>query len=599
MKLQDSVSDVPGIGPAYVGRLKKLGVETIEDLLYHIPFRYSDFTNASSIAELQVGETVTIVGEITSINNVYTKSGKVLQVAKVQDDTGSIEVIWMRQPFLIRTLPPGTLVSLSGNVGFWGKKRAISFPQYEKLSEGGVSLHTGGFVSRYSETEGVSSKWLRTKIHSILESIEDFEDFIPDIDKDEQKLMGLTDALRAIHKPTLESDSELARHRLAFDELLLLQIENNLEKIRWERQYHAHKLVIDDHVISAFIHALPYELTASQVRSLEEIIRDFKNPYPMNRLLEGDVGSGKTSVAAGGIFVAAQNNKQSVLMAPTQILAQQHYQTLSRLLSPFRIRVGLVTGEAVEQNDQNVDVYVGTHALLFRESLFENCAFSVIDEQHRFGVKQRARLSTNSKNHPHVLTMTATPIPRTVALTLYGDLELSTLDELPKGRQKITTWVVPPKKRKEAERWIAEQITKHKVQVFVVCPIIEESDKEIMKQVKAVKSEFERLKKVFTKQKVGLLHGRMKAKEKDKILTEFKNKKLDILVSTPVIEVGIDIPNATIMVIEAAERFGLAQLHQLRGRVGRSEKKSYCLLFTEPDKVVIVNLKLLIGVILI
>jgi len=304
----------------------------------------------------------------------------------------------------------------------------------------------------------------------------------------------------------------------------------------------------------------------------------------MNRLLEGDVGSGKTIVAATAAFVTFTNGHQTVVMAPTQILAQQHFTTLKEVFEPFKVRVTLVTSAGVKGGPGKTDVFVGTHALIHKKVEFDNMALVIIDEQHRFGVKQRAHLITLSgrkKRAPHVLTMTATPIPRTVALTVYGDLDLSTLDELPKGRKKITTWLVPPQKRKGAYDWISEQIKSTSVQAFIVCPLIEESDKETMKQVRAATVEYEKLQKVFSKLKLGLLHGRLKAKEKDKIMDDFKRGKTDILISTPVVEVGIDVANATIMVIETPERFGLSQLHQLRGRVGRGEKKSYCLLFTQ------------------
>jgi ATP-dependent DNA helicase RecG len=322
------------------------------------------------------------------------------------------------------------------------------------------------------------------------------------------------------------------------------------------------------------------------MKAIEEIFQDLSQKTPMNRLLEGDVGSGKTVVAAAGAFAAFVNGYQSVIMAPTQILAEQHYKTISQLFEPFKARVDLITGHEKKESIGKTDIFIGTHALIQKSVKFENVAFIVIDEQHRFGVEQRKFLTEKAgkrKKTPHVLTMTATPIPRTIALTVYGDLALSVLNELPKGRQKITTWVVPPEKRDGAYDWIQKQITTEKIQAYVVCPLIEESETETMKEVKAAKGEFERLKKRFKKLRLGLLHGKQKAKEKTEILTQFKNGEIDILVSTPVVEVGIDVPNACIMMIEAADRFGLAQLHQLRGRVGRGEKKSYCLLFTDSE----------------
>ncbi|KKU09031.1 MAG: ATP-dependent DNA helicase RecG, partial [Candidatus Woesebacteria bacterium GW2011_GWB1_45_5] len=308
--------------------------------------------------------------------------------------------------------------------------------------------------------------------------------------------------------------------------------------------------------------------------------KDLSDKVPMNRLLEGDVGSGKTAVAAIAAFAAFANGFQTVIMAPTQILAEQHYATLNELFKDYKVRLSLITSSTKKSDLGRADVFVGTHALIHKKISFSNIALVVIDEQHRFGVEQRAHLVKKSGT-PHVLTMTATPIPRTIALTTYGDLDLSVLTEMPKGRDKITTWTVPPQKRQSAYGWIKKQLAGSKSQVFIICPLIEESEKETMEGVKAATEEFRNLKSIFSHFKLGLLHGRLKAKEKEKVLGNFRNRKIDVLVSTPVVEVGIDIPNATVMVIEDAERFGLAQLHQLRGRVGRGNKKSYCLLFSK------------------
>ncbi|MFZ5932496.1 MAG: ATP-dependent DNA helicase RecG, partial [Patescibacteria group bacterium] len=380
------------------------------------------------------------------------------------------------------------------------------------------------------------------------------------------------------------SQAEAGRKRLAFNELLMLQIKNVYRKLTWQKNKLVYRFKINAGVVASFVKSLPFTLTDSQESAIKEILEDIKRDIPMNRLLEGDVGSGKTVVAGTAIFASFVNGYQSVVMAPTQILAQQHYQTLGKLYEPFGIRVALITSETKKKDVGKADVFIGTHALIQRKIDFDKVGLVVIDEQHRFGVEQRAHLvrKVGKRSYaPHVLTMTATPIPRTVALTFYGDLDLSTLRELPKGRKKITTWVVPRAKRDGAYKWIKEKIKEEKIQTFIVCPLIEESQKETMAQVRAATKEYANLNKVFKDLTLGLLHGKMPAKDKNTVLDKFREGKVNILVSTPVVEVGIDVPNATIMLVEAAERFGLAQLHQLRGRVGRGERKSYCLLFSE------------------
>ncbi len=584
MDLLTPISELPFVGPVYAHRLEKMEIRNIEDLLYHLPHRYIDFSLTSEIGRAQPGETLTIKGKIVSLKNQYTRSGKKIQIGEVADKTGKITIVWFNQPFLIRALYPKREVSLSGSINWFGRSKAMISPEYEIINEGKPTIHTGRIIPIYPETAGISSKWLRGRIkEAFLRTESSLKEFLPATILRKLHFMNLLQTLKNVHFPKNPEESALGRERLAFNELLLLQLKSLQRKINWQKNKASYNLSIDQKITEKFLNNLPFRLTASQTRSIDEILTDLIKDYPMNRLLEGDVGSGKTVVAAMAAFSAFANGYQSIFMAPTQILAQQHFNTLSKLFEPFKMRVSLITSEIKEAGIGRSDIFVGTHALIHRKVDFKNVALVVIDEQHRFGVEQRTHLVKKSgrKNTiPHVLTMTATPIPRTVALTFYGDLDLSTLDELPSGRQKITTWVVPPQKREGAYGWIKSQITNHKSQIFVICPLIEESEKETMKSVKAVKKEYLNLKKIFKNRKIGLLHGRMAVKEKNKILDEFRNHKLDILVATPVVEVGIDIPNATIMVIEDAERFGLAELHQLRGRVGRGEKKSYCLLFS-------------------
>lgn len=562
-------------------KFEKLGITTVQDLFYHVPTRYLDYSLVTTINKLRAGEIATIHAEIVSIKNIFSKRGLKMQIGSVEDSTGKLMVVWFNQPFLTRMLYPGKKVSLSGKVGFFNRKLCLSSPDYEMLEEeDSETLHTGRFVPIYAETSGLSSKWIRrTMLNTYNLLSKDLEDFLPPEILAKTKLVSLTESLREVHFPKNLEEAEEGRKRLAFNELLNLQLKSEMRKIKWDENTVGNKLVVNKSEVNKFIESLPFKLTDSQTKATNEILKDMSGGIPMNRLLEGDVGSGKTVVAAIGAFAAVLNGYQTLIMAPTQILAQQHYDTFKKLLSPFNIRISLTTSSVKKSDLGRNDIFIGTHSLIKSDIVLDKVAFVVIDEQHRFGVEQRRHLVKRTGT-PHVLTMTATPIPRTVALTTYGDLDLSVLSELPTGRQKVTTWVVPEKKRKGAYDWIATQIKKEGSQAFIVCPLIEDSETETLADVKSVTSEFDKLKKIFPKLKLGLLHGRLKSKEKDEILNKFREGKLDILVTTPVVEVGIDIPNATIMVIEAAERFGLAGLHQLRGRVGRGDKKSFCLLFS-------------------
>lgn len=581
------ITAISGVGPQYVKKLEKLQIKTVWELLHHIPTRYIDYSKILRVYNFQKGETGTVIGVIKEFQNQYTKNGKRMQIATLTDDTGSIQAIWFNQSFLSTTLRPGTKVALSGECGFWAKGKALYAPEYELVIEGEPLLHTGRLVPVYPQTAGVSSKWIRAKMWKALEGIT-LEEFLPDQLLMDKNWPPLFDALLSIHFPKSLDEVEKARKRLAMNELLFLQLQNMYKKRDWQHNQPSYFLSASEEVVEKFISTLPFDLTSAQKRVITEVREDLEKDIPMNRLLEGDVGSGKTVIAAAGAFVAHHNGYQTVVMAPTQILATQHFNTLTALFEPFGMSVALVTAETRSTRVKKADVYVGTHALIHKGVDFDEVALVVIDEQHRFGVEQRAHLIKKSEKGlfaPHVLTMTATPIPRTVALTLYGDLELSILDELPKGRQEITTWVIPPHKRSGAYEWIESQLSTHHSQCFIVCPLIDESESESLSQVKAATTEFENFKKIFKAFRVGLLHGRMKNDEKNDVLDKFRAQEVEILVTTPVVEVGVDIPNATIMMIETAERFGLAQLHQLRGRVGRGAKQSYCLLFTETKSV--------------
>jgi ATP-dependent DNA helicase RecG len=582
MNLQTKVADLFMVGPIYAKRLEKLNIKTAEDFLYHFPFRYDDYSLISPINKVQPGEITTIKGTLVEIKNQYTRHGRKIQKAQVSDKTGQIEIIWFNQPFLVKTLKVGEKYRFSGKIDWFGRKKVMLSPDYESLAS---EIHTGRLVPVYHETYGISSKWLRSKIAWLMKQMKTPPaDFLPETLRKKNKLEEFNRALKSIHFPKDLKAAEKAKERFAFEELFLLHLEVCQRKEAWLKEKLAFKFFVDQEKVLKFMENLPFDLTLAQKRACREILKDLSENKPMNRLLQGDVGSGKTVIAALAIYLAWLNNTQAALMAPTEILAQQHYQTLKKLLEPLGLRVFLLTGSGKSKDkDNNFDVLIGTHALIHKRAQFKKLGLVVIDEQQRFGVEQRAKLIQKAnlpqKMSPHILTMTATPIPRTVALTLYGDLSLSVLDEMPPGRQKIKTWVTPPQKRESAYQWIKKKIKDSDEQAFIICPLIEES--ETLQSVKAAKVEFENLsKKVFPDLKLGLLHGRMKSQEKNEVMKKFKDGFLDILVATPVVEVGIDIPQATIMVVEGAERFGLSQLHQLRGRVGRGSKESFCLLFT-------------------
>ena len=603
MQWKSHVRYIPLVGPQIAKKLVKLDIYTVLDLLWHLPVRYADFSLVSPIAKVQEGETVTVKGKVISANNEYRRGRFTLQKIEVTDQTDKVLVTWFNQPFLVKNFPIGTQVSLSGKVERFGHTLQLTSPEYEIAREDKPLLHTGRLVPIYPETAGISSKWLRNRIYYLLNQ-EFINDYLPQKLIYEQKLLPLTKALFQIHFPEKLGDVEPARKRLAFDELFLLQLGSLYRRRDWQQRRSRQALDIKYEKVEEFKNKLPFTLTNAQNRALSDILADLKRTTPMNRLVQGDVGSGKTVVSAIAMYVAYLNNYQSLLMAPTEILAEQHYKTLTTLLSPFGITVGLRTGsnksqksKVKSQNDESAknensepDILVGTHALLEKKVQLRNVELIVIDEQHRFGVRQRALLREKGTT-PHVLTMTATPIPRTVALTVYGDLDLSVIDEMPQGRKPVKTWVVPPFKRQGAYEWIKKQLTDATgKQAFIICPFIELS--ETMTTVKAVKEEYKRLKQtVFPDLSLGLLHGRMNSKEKQQVLTDFRNGKYHILVATPVVEVGIDIPAAAIILIEAAERFGLAQLHQLRGRVGRRNMQSYCLLFTSSGQSEVARLR--------
>ncbi|KKS32549.1 MAG: ATP-dependent DNA helicase RecG [Candidatus Amesbacteria bacterium GW2011_GWA2_42_12] len=581
MNLAGNITSLPGIGSIVAQKFSNLDIYTVFDLLYHLPSRYEDRTIITPVSQIKVDDTVTVIGTIDKIQNVFTKNGKRLQLATLADSSGKISVLWFNQMYLAKSIPPNSEVSLYGKIAFYNKKPALFSPDYELIAnnlpagrQGHEPYATGRIIPIYPETAGLTSKFIRKKIFDLIGQIP--EEILP---QTPAGLPGWKQAISNIHFPKSLDQVEPARKRLAFDELLLIQLGNLQSKAQRQSQKVKYKFDFSDLEIQKFVQSLPFTLTNTQKESVVEILEDLQKVVPANRLLQGDVGSGKTVVAAIASLSAHLSGLKTIFLAPTQILAQQHYQTLTDLFKNIDLKIDLVTSNhKLNTEHRTPNILVGTHALLSESIILEKVGLIVIDEQHKFGVIQRQQLIKKGDS-PHVLTMTATPIPRTVALTLLCDLNVSTLDALPSGRLPVKTWVVPEIKRDPAYKWISQQLKTNHQQAFIVCPLIEES--ETLTSIKSVKKHYEDLQKIFPDLKLGLLHGRLKPKEKDTVLEEFRNYKLDILVTTPVVEVGIDIPNATIMLIESSQRFGLAQLHQLRGRVGRSDKQSYCLLFAE------------------
>ncbi len=580
-----TIDELPKTSATTIKKFKKLGINNYFDLINYFPFRYEDYSIISKIGLLQEGEVVTITGKIIDKKNQIIRPKLSLQIFLLADETGQIEISFYNQSYLLNLFKKDQTISVAGKIERYGRKLSLK-PQEFEIGES--KIHTGRIIPIYPEKNGLSSKIIREKIYYALNYPPD--EFLPQEIIKYNQLLDEINAYKQIHFPSSKTQLLKAKERLSFDELFLIQLSSSLVKENWKKEVVSKKFIFNkeiDNKLKSFIDNLPFKLTNDQKKVWKEIFNDLKKSSPMNRLLQGDVGSGKTVVAALACYFSFLNDYQILFMAPTEILAQQHYQTLTKLFANTDVKIGLITSNIKETNYKNqkpniADIIIGTHALISKKNNYQNVGLVIIDEQHRFGVKQRAELKAKGLN-PHLLTMTATPIPRTVALTLYGELDFSTITQMPKGRLEIKTFFIKKSKRNDCYQWIKKQIKENKAQVFIVCPLIEESNAETMKSVKAAKKEYENLQKIFSEFKLGLLHGKMKTKEKEQIMSDFKDHKFDILVTTPVVEVGVDIPGATIILIEAAERFGLAQLHQLRGRVGRNNKQSYCFLFSENE----------------
>jgi ATP-dependent DNA helicase RecG len=602
--------------------LKKLNLKTIEDLIFYLPSRYEDLSQITKIQDLEPEEKQVIQGEIASIEGRRTFKKKMfITEAQVRDETGSVRVIWFNQPYLLNNLKKGHVVNLAGKVNIDSRGPFLSSPACEILrgSEDFAPRHTARIVPVYPESAGLTSRWIRFQLSRALPLIENINEFLPEEIISRHDLILFSEALKNIHFPQDFETMNKARQRLAFNEIFLTQLWLLKQRLNFKAQK-AFSILFDQNLVQRFLAKLSFELTPDQKKSAWEIFQDIEKPKPMNRLLNGDVGSGKTVVAALAALTTAKAGYQTVFMVPTEILALQHFNNLTELFKNQEVNIALSTSKTNKYFDKELDevietkkpkliekikqgefkIIIGTHALISKDSEFKNLALAIIDEQHRFGVLQRAKLIATKSKHievPHLLSMSATPIPRTLTLALYGDLDISLIEELPRGRKKIITKLITEDEKRDAYQLIRDQI-KRGQQAFVVCPRIDPQTNSEQKpytltktspqqkmwlqaEVKAVDEEFEKLKEeIFPEFNIAKLHGKIKTRERAEILSKLQKGEINILVATSMIEVGMDLPQATVMMIESAERFGLAQLHQLRGRIGRSHHQSYCLLFT-------------------
>lgn len=592
--LDATPSVIRGVGVKQADHLKKLGLHSIEDLLYFFPRRYDDYSTLQTINQLKIGMDVTIIAQVENITTYPTKRNRKISEAIVSDTTGSIRLLWFNQDYHIRYLRKGMFLSISGKVEYYLGRPVIYHPDYEPIDQ--QQLHTNRIVPVYPLTAMITQRWLRRTMFNTIEYwAPKLTDFLPEAILTETDLPDLPTAMKQIHFPESQDDLKAARNRLAFDEIFLLQLGVIRQKGQWQSLI-GKIYSVSDQWLADRINLLPYKLTNAQINTINDLRTDLQSGRPMNRLLQGDVGSGKTIVAGLGMAMVINSGAQAALMTPTSILAEQHYRNMVKLFAEPNQgekfldadQVRLLVGDTSSNERQEIDeglkngyvkLLIGTHALIEDPVSFQNLQMVVVDEQHRFGVRQRAALRSKGDN-PHLLVMTATPIPRSLQLTVFGDLDVSVMDEMPGGRLPIETQIFYPMERERAYHLILSQVEKG-FQAFIVYPLVEQGENE---ETKAAVEEQRRLQdEVFPNLKVGLMHGRMRPDDKDNIMRAFRNKDFDILVSTSVVEVGVDIPNATVMMIEGANRFGLAQLHQFRGRVGRGDAQSYCILIPETE----------------
>ncbi len=616
MDLQTRIEALNKVGKTTAKKLERLGIFTVNNLLHHYPFRYEDFSRVAPIKDLREGDSVTVKGVIELIANRRIRNRRSLTEALLTDETGSIRLIWFNQPYLTKNLETGTEVYISGVIKHDALGLQFVSPAYELASR--RNIHTARLVPMYPLTEGITQKQVRFLVEQSLPAAPTISDWLPEKIKKENNLIALQGAIKQIHFPESDAQMNLATERLKFDELFLIQLQAELARHE-QTILRAPVLAFHEEEIKKFVAGLPFTLTKDQKISAWEILQNIAGEVPMNRLLSGDVGSGKTVVAAVALYNTVLSGFQGIMMAPTEILATQHFDSVCRLLQDQTLVLFTRSHHLIFKNREKFEVskkelqkiiatgeanvIIGTHALLSEGVEFKNVGLVVVDEQHRFGVLQRKVIKSKGGQTPpnlplerggshavHFLSMTATPIPRSLALMVYGDLDVSVIREMPPGRKPVMTRIVEPRNRDKAYEFIRKEVGKGG-QVFVVCPLIDAnpplprpSGDFIVNDKKSVMTEYKKLSEnIFPNLRVNYLHGKMKGEEKEKIMAQFKNKEYDILVSTSVIEVGVDVPNATIMLIEGAERFGLAQLHQFRGRVGRGDRQSYCFVFTDSE----------------
>ncbi|MGI2335606.1 MAG: ATP-dependent DNA helicase RecG [Dehalogenimonas sp.] len=603
--LEIPVTAFKGVNQTTAAKFKKLGIETVRDMLYHFPSRHLDYSRTTSIAELAPGPEQTILATVWEVR-LTTPGGRRSTEAILGDESGNIRALWFNNPYLLRQIHANDRLVVSGKITVFKGTLVFESPEWEKL-ENKELVHTGRLAPVYPLTAGLYPRIVRRLMKEVVDGFApSLIDYLPETIRVRRELVSLPDAVAQAHFPDNEAAKDAARKRLAFDELFVLQLGVMAKKRAWRISQPGIPIMNNSQLMSGFLNTLDFQLTRAQQRSLNEILGDLGRNEAMSRLLQGDVGSGKTVVATASILMTIAAGYQAAFMAPTELLAEQHFRSVNGMLErlatnkqdngdsvsylgivPDRpLTVALLIGDAKQSgktiirnriNAGEIDLVIGTHSLIQKSMKFKKLGLAVIDEQHRFGVEQRQSLRQKGVN-PHILVMTATPIPRTLALTLYGDLDLSVIDELPPGRQIIRTRWLKPEQRASAYAFIRKQVAL-KQQAFIICPLVEESETI---QARAATAEYETLKmEVFPEFRLGLIHGRMSAAEKDSVMSAFGAGTLDVLVSTPVIEVGIDVPNATVMLIESADRFGLSQLHQFRGRVGRGKDQSYCMLLAE------------------
>lgn len=590
--LNASLTVLAGVGPKHAIMLGRLGLNTLGDMLYNYPRRYEDYSKLKPIRDVFYGEVLTVIGEVTSISSRQARGRKLTMVdAVINDGTGGLRLTWYNKPWLVNQLKVGEAISVSGRIDQYLGRLIMNSPEWEPVEV--ENLHTNRIVPIYALTANVSQKWLRTLMKQVVTYwAPKLTDHLPEPIRQSAALPDLGTALLQAHFPDSDVKLQAARQRLAFDEIFFLQTGVLRQRRDWQSAP-GRIFEVEEAWLEARLASLPFALTTAQKKAMADIRGDLKSGKPMNRLLQGDVGSGKTVVAALAAAIVNQAGAQAAIMAPTSILADQHFRTFQNVLAgengplkPEEIRLLVGDTPAADKEDirtklasGGIKIVIGTHALIEDPVTFADLQYVVVDEQHRFGVEQRAALRSKGTN-PHLLVMTATPIPRSLSLTLYGDLDLSVMDELPPGRQTIPTYILPPLDRERGYSIIRSQV-KEGHQAFIIYPLVEESEKS--EQLAATQEHEHLQKEIFPDLNLGLLHGRMKGEEKDAVMLAFREKQFDILVSTTVVEVGVDVPNATVMLIEGANRFGLAQLHQLRGRVGRSEAQSTCLLIPEHE----------------